>query len=321
MTMKSKPTFIMLAISFLGVVIGVIAREPLVALFRKVPKPQPVQVKLPPSPEEAAKPHLDWAEQESQRSIKEHVEAIDSFFTDAKKNTGAFADEALSWASKWRLIVDHVPFTSGGKHEAFIRSKFEECVFKPSQLEESVKQVVASYLKHVESIEGEMLVRIRADVADFPSTYLVAQMDENKIHDLYEQALSRAMASTGSSLSSDVGQQLVSIITGEVLTQVLIRLGVSSAILGTGAASSVATLGIGLIVGLIIDQLVAWVWDWYADPRGNLTTELNKKLDEINRLIVDGSADGKGLRQRLTEYATERGPVRTQPVLSILHQR
>src|SRR5208337_487137 len=129
MAMKSKPTLIMLAVGLLGVVIGVVARRPLVDLFLERLKPQTPHVKLPPSPEEAAKPHLGWAEQESEKIIDEHVKANDSFFMDSKKNTGAFADEALSWASKWRLIVDHVPFTSGGKHEAFIRSKFEEYVF------------------------------------------------------------------------------------------------------------------------------------------------------------------------------------------------
>jgi hypothetical protein len=99
---------------------------------------------------------------------------------------------------------------------------------------------------------------------------------------------------------------------------VAVRLGVSAGILGTGAASGWATLGIGVVVGLIVDQIVSWVWDWWADPRGNLAAELDKKLDEINRLIVDGSADVQGLRDRLKQFARERAAARRIAVLSLL---
>lgn len=191
-------------------------------------------------------------------------------------------------------------------------------MFKPPQLEDAIRQVVASYLKHVESIEGQMLVRIRADVAEFPSPYLIAQIDESKLQATYDEALSRAIEATGSNLRTDITTELVSIITGEVLAQVAVRLGVSAGILGTGAASSWATFGIGLVVGLIVDQIVSWVWDWYADPKGNLAVELNGKLDEINRLIVDGSDDVQGLRERLRAFAKDRATVRSQAVLEIL---
>lgn len=317
--MKRTPTLIMLLASFLGVVIAVAARQPILEFFHGKPSPpNPPEIKLPPRPEEVAKPHLSWADQECERVLEEHLKVIDTFFADAKKNTHGFADEALSWGSKWRLVVDYVPFTSGEKHGSFIGGKFEEFVFKPEQFEDAVKQVVASYLKHVESIEGQMLVRIRADVADFPAAYLIGQIDESSMRGAYDQALARAMEATGSNLRADVATELVSIISGEVLAQVAIRLGASAGILGTGAASSWATFGVGLVVGLIVDQIVSWVWDWYADPRGNLAGELNVKLAEISRLIVDGSDGVVGLREQLRQFAQGRSGVRSQAVMSLL---
>lgn len=317
--MKRKPTTIMLVMGFIGVVIGVVSMRPLLETFREqTPPPTPPQIKLPPSPQEIAKPHLSWANHECDRIIDEHVSAIDSFFMHSKKNTRGFADEALSLASKWRLIVDYVPFTGGGRHEAFIRERFEEHIFKPQQLEEVVQQVVASYLKHVESIESKMLVRIRSDVADFPTAYLISQIDESKVQKSYEEAIKRALEATGGSLRTDVATEIVSIIAGEVLTQVAVRLGVSAGVLGTGAASSWATLGIGFVVSVIVDQIVAFIWDWYADPRGSLANELDSKLDQINRLVVDGSTDGTGLRDRLRQFAKERSELRETAVLSLL---
>jgi hypothetical protein len=317
---RRKPTRWLLLLGFLGVVVAVILGRPLLESARERPTspPTPPQVKLPPPPERVAKPHLRVAELEAERAIEEHVKALDTFFADAKKGTRTFAEEALSWSSKWRLAAGYMPFTDGDRHQKFIRSKFEEHVFKADQLEEAVKQVVRSYLAHIRSIESRMLVDLRADVSDFPNTYPLAQLDNKQLQENYDLVLSRAIAATGGDLRADIATQLVSIIAGEVLTQVAVRLGVSAGILGTGAASAWVTFGIGVVVGLIVDQIVSWVWDWWADPRGNLAVELDKKLDEMNRLIVDGSADVKGLRARLKEFAQERSAMRKTAVLSLL---
>ena len=271
-----------------------------------------------PSPEEIIRPHLVWAERRSEEVLTEHLRLIDDFFVMAKKGTPEFADRALSFTSKWRLVVDHVPLTRGGRHEKFLRLQFEQHVFRPSQLGGTVEQVVAGYLAQVRSIEGEMLVELRADVADFPETYVVAELDEACWRARYDDALFDTLAATGSDLRSDVAGQVVSLIAGEVLTQVATRLGVSAGILGTGAASSWATFGIGVVVGLIVDQIVAWVWDWYADPTGTLVRQLNSRLDHLNRLIVDGADDVQGLRARLKACAAQRAAIREAALLAIL---
>lgn len=318
MPSKRNLSFLLLTI---GVVVGVTAREPIKKLLcGSTQTPVKPGIKLPPSPEKLAQPHLDRAEQECERIIEEHVKVLDTFFADSKTNTRTFAEEALSWGSKWRLVADKVPFTTGGQHEKYIRERFEEHVFKPSDLEIAVKQVVSSYLTHVRSVENKMLVDLRTDVAAFPSVYLLAQLDEETIAVSYEEALARVTDATG----GEVATEIVSLIAGEVLGRVAVRLGVSSGVLAIGGASGWATFGVGVVVGLIVDQIVSWVWDRWADPKGSLAADLDKKLDEIHRLIVDG-ADGddqakavQGLRGRLKQSAHERIAVRRQAVLTLL---
>jgi hypothetical protein len=275
-------------------------------------------VKLPPTPEELAKPHLKLAEEECQRAVDEHVKSLNVFFADAKKNTRPFAEEALSWASKRRLIADHVPYTAGGRHEKYLRERFEELVFKPAQLEATVDAVIRSYMDHVRSIEGKMLVNLRADVSDFPDDYMLAQIDDDKVREIYDKTIAEAGRAAVADLRGNMGTELVSLITSEVLTQVAIRIGISTTILEGGAASSLATLGAGFVIGLIVDQIVSWVWDWWADPTGNLAGQLDKKLDEINRLLVDGTDKTQGLRQRLQQCALDRSKLRDRAVASML---
>jgi hypothetical protein len=312
--------FVLLTSSFLGVLLGVTAPP-------EAPKFDAVDVRiaqpvLPPvikrkSPEEILKPHLAWAEQESRKALSEPIRKINAFFANSKRNTRGFAEVSLGWGSKWRLMADHVPFTSGARHEAFIRTKFEEYVFEPAQLEAAMKEAVSSYLKQIESIEGQMLVRVRTDMADLPESAPIAKLDAEQIQAAYQDALTQVLKTTHSNMRADIATELVSLITGEVLTQVAVRLGVSAGILGTGAATSWATVGIGLVVGLIVDQIVSWVWESYANPKGNLAEALDRKLDDINHMIVEGAPKAPGLRERLQRFAIDRSTVREKAILSL----
>jgi hypothetical protein len=219
------------------------------------------------------------------------------------------------------LVKDRLPFTEGKEHERFIRETFREYLLKPEQLETAIKQVVKSYLEHVRSIEGKMLVDLRMDYAGFSSRGPLATIDQAKLEVLFDEAVARSMTAVGSDLKANGTAEIASAIVGEVVTKVAVRLGVSGGILATGAASSWTTLGIGLVVGLIVDQIVSWVWDWWADPKGELATQLNNKLDELHRLILDGSSVGAGLRDRLQQFARERAVIRSAAILDLMQQR
>lgn len=320
MSNYSKSTKWLYVAGFVGVVGVVILKQPLlenneaksiVAPTELKLSPPPALEKLPPTPAELAKPHLDRAQRESERIIGEHIGELDIFFANSKRNTIPFAKTALSWGTKWRLIVDYTPFFEGDRHKMFIRDNFEKYIFNSMQLEVAVKQVVNGYLAHIRSLEGKMIVDLRADMADFPATYTLAELSEENLLKAYNDLLKSTVLVTGNTLHTDISTDLVSIIVGEALTVVAARLGVSAGVLGAGAGSGWATLGIGVVVGLIVDQFVSWIWDWWADPLGNLTHDVNAKLDGINRLL------GQELSARLKEFAKERENSRGQAVLGL----
>jgi hypothetical protein len=307
---KRKQSFLFLLI--LSVAFGALAGKIVVKLLRG----------HVPTPREVAAPHLSWAEHETERVVDDHLQVLVRFFAGAKKNTRPFAEEALSWGSKWRLLVDYVPYTRGGRHEKFMRQKFEEYVFTPADLEQAVGQILREYLQEVKSIEGEMLVRIKADVSDFPANYPIATFDKGRIDGIYEDAIRQAIDATKSDAQADlalfISTEALSTIVVGVLRQVAVELGVSASVLGPGAAFAPETIGISLVVGVIVDVIVSWIWDRYADPKGELATKIDRKLDDLHRLIVNGSQSVTGLRSRLQEIARERARVRGTAVLAVL---
>jgi hypothetical protein len=280
-----------------------------------------------PTPAELAAPHLEWAQRECGLRLYQELTPVEDFFRDAKKNAPEFSKTALSWSSKWRLMADYVPGTKGGRHEKFLRAEFEKTLFTPDDLGQVITRSIRGYQLQIESIENEMLVRIRAGAREFPDNYKLAAISKDELQANYEKAIARVIAKSQSDFARSASGEVVSLIAGEVLTQVAIRLGISAGILGTGAAASPYTLGLGIVVGVIVDQLVTLVWDWAADPKAELTKELNKKFDEIRGLILDGppaDKEGKqepGLRARLRTYSEQRGEVRRQAVLEMLEAR
>ena len=319
-------TYVLLA---LVVAAGIVGRQVVVELFtsRADPTLVPVVVELPPVPQpetsapsqqvlrqqalSRAQAGLDWADTETRNSATEHLKAIDKFFDEVKGRSPRFAEEILGWSSKWRLVSDKLPFTRTDRHAQFLDKTFRDELFSPEQLTDAIDGVVRNYTDSVAGIENRMLVRVRADIGDLePAALPPAFADEAKLRAAFEEAMRAALDRTRADLRADVTREAVSLVAGEVLTMVAVRLGVSGGILAAGAGSSWATFGVGLVVAVIVDQVISWVWDWWRDPQGDVTRTMNGKLDEIRRLIVEGDGTAPGLRQRLDELATRRDKLR-----------
>ena len=268
-------------------------------------------------PLEIVSPHLLNADSRINDAVTNHFLPVQALLNRGRSNTDKFAKLALGWSSKWRIATDAIPFTKGGSNEKYLKDQFELQILNGAELQRAIEQCVNEFIAEVRSIESKMLVDLQADVQGFSREHQLAELDAKEIQSMFDQAISNAMQVASSDLQSNISSQLVSLVVGEVLTQVAVRLGVSAGILGTGAASSWATLGIGLIVGIVIDQIVMTIWNSWSDPEGKLVESLNQQLDLMQRIICEGDQDTKGLAQHFAEIANSRSLLRRKAVLEI----
>jgi signal transduction protein with GAF and PtsI domain len=268
-------------------------------------------------PESLVKPHLERATQRIESSTEENFQAIESLLDRARQNTRPFAKLALGWGSKWRIVSDAMPWSDGGKNELYLRSEFEANVLRGDDLRTAIEQCVSEYLARIQSVESNMLVELQADIRDYDRSISFAKLDSSQLQVIFDDALARAKAASQIDLQSTVSSQLVSIVVGEVLTQVAVRLGVSAGILGTGAAAGWVTLGVGVIVGIVIDQIVMTIWNRWADPEGKLVDSLNLKMTQIEHLICYGDVQTKGLLYHFREIASVRETLRKRAVYEL----
>ena len=270
------------------------------------------------SPQAIAKPHLDLAEKQIDDATRNHFDALNQLFDRSRSQSKAFAKSALGWGSKWRIIADATPFTRGDRHPQYLKEQFELQVLKGDDLTKAIEQAVTEFLAEIRSLESQMLVDLRVDVDDLSQQYAIGLMDADQLQSHFDAAIENAKQVSGIDLQSNISSQLVSIVVGEVLTQVAVRLGVSAGILGVGAASGWATLGIGVVVGLVIDQIVSAIWAQWSDPTQNLEAELTYQLKVMQRVLCYGDEQTKGLVQQFEAIAKSRAELRRIAVLKML---
>lgn len=261
--------------------------------------------------------HLNWAKRESDKCLNEQLAGLDQFFVAAKTGTPKFVDKALGWGGKWRCLLDKVPFIKGDRHRAFLAQAFQDHIFTGAQLERTLTLTVAGFVTKIEAIENQLLVKIRQDAKDLPNEVPAAAFDAVKLKAAFDQALADANAKAGRQVHGEIAKEIVSMVTAEVLTQAAVKMSTSAGILGAGAASSWATLGAGLVIGVAADQIVSSVWNRVADPKGKLVKHVNAAIDNLQHRLVHGDGKVAGLRQHLQELARQRDVIRREVIQAL----
>jgi hypothetical protein len=261
--------------------------------------------------------HLDKASQQVQNLQQRGYPAIEVAFSKAYDNVPKYSESILGFKSKWKLVLDKLPGNDHDRHETYLKEQFEQHIFSTQQLETAVKQAILDRLMQVRDIENQMLVDIRADIQGLPDLVRLEAADGSEYELQFRQALAEASQVVSEDLSSNVESQLVSLVAGEVMAQVAIRMGVSAGILSTGAASGWATLGVGLVAGVLIDQIVTRIWDWWSEPEAELSFQISKQLSLVHDLICKGDSDSEGLDGRFRRWSIERDRVRREAILKV----
>jgi hypothetical protein len=262
---------------------------------------------------EAVAPRLDATDKASAGSIDRQAAAIDEFFDERSEGAEAFADDALSLRGKWVLVRSYLPFTDKKAHDRYLHKSFERRLFRAQELESLVSSALTAFLSEAEGLENSLLVDIRVDLRDgdlvrtnvLPSLHsdeaFRAEFTRMAVRLL--PALSRDI---GVSIGTFAGSEVATATASKVFVAVAARLGVSGGILGAGAASSWATMGVGLIVAVIIDRVLSWALHRAGyDPAREIAGKVRDILRQVRTLILDGDPQDAERYAKLRQKAKE----------------
>jgi hypothetical protein len=252
--------------------------------------------------------HLTWAKDESDAGLISRLMPITDFFDEARNGTRVFAEDVLSLKSKFILVRDYA--FDGKQHEEFMAERFAACVFAPEELERLVHSSIRTYLQLLSEVDYGVLVRLQADIEEIPNDALPDGINRMAIQQSLEKAIRDAVRAVEVDLRRNVGRELVSYVAGEVLSTAAVELATSTGILGIGASTGTVTAGMGFVLSVIVDRIIAWAYEKLYDPVGEITDRLNKVLSKLEELILDGDGDQPGLVEQLRDVAQRRNGAR-----------
>ncbi len=260
--------------------------------------------------------HLDWADRESAVGLNPYLNEVHEFFAKARERSRPFAVEALGWDSKLKLTTDF--FTNNGDHATFLQERFAANLFSPDELEQLMERMIGGYLRRLGDIESQMLVSMEADLVALPSTGVAVAIDREALSQALRAALETSAQAAAGDFRGMIAQEIVSLVAGEILAHVAAQLAASAGILSAGAASGWQTFGIGVVVGLIVDAIVSEIYNEAFDPAGQLANKVNENLNEMERLILEGSERTPGMKGRLQDYTNRRNVARRRAIEQVV---
>ncbi len=252
-------------------------------------------------------PLLSKADRQAALSLDKHLASIHTFLDEHKAGSKDFAEQLMSLRGKWELVRSGIGNASD--YAVFLQEVFAEHLFPMEELEKVVEAAIRSYLAELESIDDELLVRLRADLADdeLPRTVIPALGSDEAFRSHYRELSRRVAQDLRTDLAFVAVRELFLWQAGNVAAELTMqagaaiaaRMGISSTILAGGAASTWETLGVGLVVGFVLDAVVNQIIKAAGyDAEEKIARRVEETLSVLGRTIGDGDPEARGTLEK-----------------------
>src|SRR5262249_24520481 len=278
---------------------GIVSMLVVVAMIAAGVWPRTTEVSAPPKGWHIVEPRLVQFDRAMDQAAAKQVERVRQYLSEREEGADVFAKDALSWEGKWELVKDAVGY---GDHARYLERTFERDVFSTEDLRAVVVAAVTAYMSDLDSRENELLVQLRADLADSDlgrgtlRTHLVSDDAFRReywrlsatllpllVKDLHFTTSREVLAF----IAVDIGTQL----TMEFGVGVAAELGLDASILTTGFVGGAATLGVGLVVSLVVDAVIDWVLKQMGhDPEAEIAQHVRESIKQLGIRLIDGEA-------------------------------
>ena len=281
---------------------------------------------------EKASKHLAVAHQKAAAALEARLKTVRDVFKRGRMGAKPFAEDALSWSGKWALVKGALGIGEDKAHEQYLKESFGKYVFASDDINTALEGAIKGYISDLDTIENQLLVQLRADLADSElgrGGKLPSLSSDEAFRSEYQRMAGGVTGTLQRDAGMEVGRQVAGFVVMDAATPVVINivefvaaeLGIEAGILGTGAASGVATLGIGLIVGIIADQMIAWVLKEAGyDPVEEISAKVRASLDNVESLMIEGKASEGGLRRELQRIGSARSKCQDAAIDKLLNE-
>ena len=240
----------------------------------------------------ARQQYVHEAYQKALKAITRRAVEFSDFIHSRKSGAKSFSEDLVSLYGKWRAISPYLPFTDKEGHKKYIEERFEQYIFTKQDLAVALKGTIKRSVKDVESIENELAATLEREIfgqsLSLDGTPIAAKE--------FKELVERMVAASQRDVAKYPAELVVTEVAERVVKKVLVRLGVSGAILAAGTANSWWSLGATFLIGIVVDK----IWGWIDDPAEGIEREVSAALDSLSQdaaMIIEEEMN-KTLSQR-----------------------
>jgi hypothetical protein len=232
-------------------------------------------------------------------------EEINDLFDGAKRRARGLAEDLLSLDGKLTYL-----FWTEAEYHQYLKAKYERRVLNPDALRKALDEGTQRFLRELQAIENELLVALRADLEDLPLNGLRAPAEAQVFHKRFQETAREVERLLSRNMKETAAKELTSFVLGDVAGHLAVRvmsaaatrLGISAALLGSGAYSGVATLGITLVAGVVVDYLLDFVLREFGyDPEEDVAARVREGLEQMRLALVAPGKDALRVALALDE--------------------
>ena len=277
----------------MGVVAGLAASA---VVYQCFPHHDPVRLEA----WNKVKPRLNQTDAATKNEVNTSTEEVRKFFAERKQNARSFAADVLGLSGKWAYLKGYF---SEGNHERYLQECFERNIFRTEELKSMLESAVSRYVSEVQGRENQLLVSVRADLegGDIAGPQFVPSLaSDAEFRREYDALLQKVLPILQREIGVSVAREVVSFVGSEIAATMLVEIGaslavefgISGGILGAGAGSGLATFGVGLVAGILVDMTLDWIIRQAGyDPEGEIAAKVIQSLDDLERVILHGDKE------------------------------
>ena len=227
----------------------------------------------------ARQQRVQEAYQKASKVIARRAAEFSNFIHSRKSGAKSFSQDLVSPYGRWRAVSPYLPLRDKEGHRKYIEGKFEQHILTKQALAAALKETIKRSVKDVESIENELATILEREIfgqALSPNGAPIAAKEFKELVERMGAASQRDVAKYPAEL---VITEVITEVAERVVKKVLVRLGVSGAILTAGTVNSWWSLGATVLIGIVVDQ----VWEWIDDPAEGMEREVSDALDSLSQ--------------------------------------
>lgn len=217
---------------------------------------------------------IENARRQSDDVARNAAQDYRTLILEKKQGVPAFVSEVTGTYGKWLAVKQKLPFANGNEHEEFVSGLWAKHVLTQQELDDRRSRLLVKARRDLDGVQNRLTLAVRDErfVAPPPTAPSPGTSVDQA------SAVQGAASAARSDSARSVAGFTVTTLTGEVVTVVLTRVGVSAGLIAAGAANGWWTFGGSVVVG----AGAAYAWNKWNPPGKQIESEVNRRLDELS---------------------------------------